>query len=340
MYSHTEVVEHNGGCIDSLFPYYRSPNVPIVVWLCTISAVASEHWWSSLLLLKATTHLCNHEGPRDVRSVGSVCSLQWLSSVELCDYFRNSKITRKWVTYEMQSYETLKWNTAHVPATGTHVKTLTLPKQKEMCPCTKTQSLCHLLPLPKTPVPFCLSAEPQSNILWVVISEVFPLMLLLYSVFTLTTRGVLVWALRTDILASEESGAETEARVIFRLKHRSELSPWTRWEVFVPRSGLDTCSPFSHMALFSQVKHRRGAVVNWLWNKEKRILCSWTVLFFFAHTDLRCGAQRLFLLSASSQLTFHCKKKKRKKKSECRFLALCFSSFQNAAKSRPVHWGF
>lgn len=62
---------------------------------------------------------------------------------------------------------------------------------------TKTSVTWFLLPKPH--IPSCLSAETQSNILWVLISWVFSLMPLFYSMFTLMLGFV---RLSTDILTN------------------------------------------------------------------------------------------------------------------------------------------
>ena len=147
----------------------------------------------------------------------------------------------------------LKWNTTNVQVTGGHFENssgLVFPpfNSKQRDP--KTQTSVTWFPLPKTHVPLCLSAETQSNILWVLISWVFSLMPLFYSMFTLMLGFV---RLSTDVL--------TNRSLLLREKKMGRKKHWeikhcvgtkvrtSSLEAFSSRSGLETCSSLFPLGL-------------------------------------------------------------------------------------------
>lgn len=225
----------------------------------------------------------------------------------------------------------LKWNTALTVCPSENssgLVFLTSSKTKRyLYPPKNTQPLCHLFPLqkkkPTTPCS-CLSAEPQSNILWVLISWVFSLMPLFYSVFTLTLV-LLVWATSTDILTKTGNQRWTRRKQEEKT-HRAQILGWNAGlnfltglvgSVFFKMSGNLhplTPPPLTSLGLFSFPLSglQWGIVENWLYNKEKRIMhiCWYTVLFVLSFCLCMLiwgayGAECLFSLSASPQLTLH-----------------------------------
>lgn len=108
---------------------------------------------------------------------------------------------------------------------------------------------------------------------------------------------------------------------------------WTH-SVFSSWSGLETCTLlFPHGLSLSPLSgSQQGDIVNWLYNKEKRIMhtCWYSVLFFSCpfvcarwfevHMDLTVSFYCLLQLSSPFM--------GEKKMSMCRFTALCVSQFK------------
>lgn len=112
---------------------------------------------------------------------------------------------------------------------------------------------------------------------------------------------------------------------------RSGLFHRTHWKFFSSWSGLEICTLlFPHGLSLSPLSgSQQGNIVNWLYNKEKRIMhtCWYSVLFFslvllFVHDDLRCTRSWLSLFTVcitSAHLSW------RKRKCQCADLQLCAS---------------
>lgn len=188
---------------------------------------------------------------------------------------------------------------------------------------------------PNIHVPSCPSAETQSNILLSLnqlgVSSDAVVLLCVNSNFAPST----VTSTNRTVLKQKKSGED----IHWQISCWFGMWVWTfsqdSLEVFSSWPGLETCTLlFPHGLSLSPLSgSQQGNIVNWLYNKEKRIMhtCWYSVLFFLSRLFV-CA--RWFEVHTELTVSFYCLHHlsspfmEEKKMSMCRFTALCVSQFK------------